>query len=288
MHADLVGASGFDGNFQQRIRAGYARDVGAHFADGTHFYQRKRRHSIGIIGGRYAHTPFAAFEQKFMQRAIQHALVRRPLPQHEGEIHFSRLAFAELVLQIFQRAAFFRHQQNPAGFAVKAMHQFQKLRFGTRDTQLFNHAKTHARTAMHRHTSGFIQRDEVVVFKQNRKIPRGNRVLRCHRRHGLRFFRCTLRGTDGRNTHHIACIHARIGMGAAFVDAHFATANNAVNMRFRHAFELAHEVVIQALSGIIFANGKGLDLQGFCGWRCPWCRGIDPYNVIHWWCVVSG
>ena len=49
-------------------------------------------------------------------------------------------------------------------------------------------------------------------------------------------------------------------MGAAFVDAHFTTANDAINMGFGNAFQVAHEVVVEALSGIIFSNGEGLNL----------------------------
>ena len=124
-----------------------------------------------------------------MQGAIQNALIRRPLPQHEGKIDFSGLAFAELVLQTFQGTAFFGYQQNATGFAVKAVHQFQKLRFGACHAKLFDHPKTHPRTTVYGNASGFIDGNEVVIFKQNGKIPRWNRMVLCHHRsHCLRFF----------------------------------------------------------------------------------------------------
>ena len=47
-----------------------------------------------------------------------------------------------------------------------------------------------------------------------------------------------------RQSQDIARLQARVGLGAAFVNAHLAAANNAVDMRFGHAFEFAQQKIV--------------------------------------------
>jgi hypothetical protein len=72
-----------------------------------------------------------------------------------------------------------------------------------------------------------------------------------------------------------------LGRSAAFVDAHFATSDDAVNMGFGHAFELTHQKVVQTLT-----RGFLIYQQAFSGRRRS--SGLGPYNVIHWQLAVSG
>jgi hypothetical protein len=64
----------------------------------------------------------------------------------------------------------------------------------------------------------------------------------------------------GRNTDKVTSLHPRVSPHPALIDPHLATANDAIDMRFGHAFEVSHQKVVQALAGIIGVNLEGLNL----------------------------
>jgi hypothetical protein len=66
--------------------------------------------------------------------------------------------------------------------------------------------------------------------------------------------RCLFGHADRRNAHQVALDQAVQLVDAALVDAHFAGAQDAVNMAFRDAFADAQQVVIDALSGFFFGD----------------------------------
>ena len=105
-----------------------------------------------------------------MQRFVEHLFVARPLPKRQRQVGFAGFAVPKLRLQVFERTAFFGDQQDAAGFAVQAVHQFQERRLRPGHAQLLNHAKTHARAAMHRHARRFVDGQQVRIFKQDRKV----------------------------------------------------------------------------------------------------------------------
>ena len=77
-----------------------------------------------------------------------------------------------------------------------------------------------------------------------------------------------------RHPHHVTGLDPRIDAGAAFVNPHFAAADDAVNMGLGHTLELAQQEVVQALAGRL-----GVDFDPFhlgCGGR-----RFAPYNVFH-------
>src|SRR3989344_4045871 len=71
--------------------------------------------------------------------------------------------------------------------------------------------------------------------------------------------------------------HAGVGTHAAFVDAHLAAADDAVDMRFRHTFQVAYQKVIEPL-----ACGVSIHFhQAGCGKPPRGGGGVGPYNVFH-------
>ena len=50
-----------------------------------------------------------------------------------------------------------------------------------------------------------------------------------------------------------------VGLAAFFVQAHFAGADNAVDMAFGYAFEDFYQIVVKALSGFVFGDGNQAD-----------------------------
>ena len=109
---------------------------------------------------------------------------------------------------------------------------------------------------MHRHTGRFVDGEQVVVLKQHRKFARrcrffellGNFVGHPHRRH----------------THCVPYFHPRVGGGAAFVDTHLTTADDAVHVGLGHPFQDAEQEVIEALACGIFIDHHLLN-GGRCG-----------------------
>ena len=155
VHPDLVGAPGFDGDFQQRVGPHAGRQVTRSGAD---FDQSERGHGVRVVRCDHTHPSFAfalAFNvsrtphQKLLQGFVQHLAVERPACAHHAQVGLTRAALAKLVLQVFQRAALFGHQQNAAGLAVQAVHQFQKVGLRPGHAQLLDHTKADTGAAMH-------------------------------------------------------------------------------------------------------------------------------------------
>ena len=206
----------------------------------------------------------------------QASLSRLQRAQHQRQVGFAGFAFAELVLQVCERTALFGHQQDARGFAVQPVYQFQKFGLRAGLAQLLDHAKADAAAAMHGHASRFVDGHQVLVVEQQRKLARGRRV-----RGFLGHF---FRHAHGRQAHLIAAVHAGVGTGTAFVDAHFTAADDAVDVRFGHALELAHEEIVEALAlgfGIDFDEPCRRGSGGHSGLEGGGVRCFAAYNLFH-------
>ena len=105
--------------------------------------------------------------------------------------------------------------------------------------------------------------------------------MACHFfRHRQRFLIRALGGSHRRQTHDVTGLDTRVGLRPALVDAHFAAANDAVNVGFGHALELPDQKVVEPLTGVVFIDGdqRSLRQHGGCVGRaarvwqtCP-CR----------------
>ena len=92
---------------------------------------------------------------------------------------------------------------------------------------------------MHRHTSGLVNHQQGLVFKNHLKL----RNWHCTDGRGDRPLCDPHRG----NAYHVARMQPRIRRSPRLIDAHLAAADQAVNMGFGHAFKLANQIVVQPL-----------------------------------------
>ena len=180
VHADLMRAAGFDGDFKQGKRRAGRRRTGRNGR--LELDQRDRAHAVRVVVGHHLDASFAAVGQVLVQRLVDHPVLGWPVATDQRQIHLVGFTLAELLLQQLQRHAAFGNQQNAAGFAVQAVHQLQKVSLGPGHAQLLDHAKAHAAAAMHGHTRRFVDGQQKVVFKKNRKF--GGRRITAHGRAG--------------------------------------------------------------------------------------------------------
>src|SRR6218665_885109 len=93
---------------------------------------------------------------------------------------------------------------------------------------------------------------------------------------------------EGGEAHHVACLHAGVGMCPALVDAHLAAADDAVDMGLGHALELAQQKIVEPLAcaGAVDLHQAGRHRT--CGDTAVGGR-FGPYNAFHLRvCYVSG
>ncbi|MBB3255663.1 hypothetical protein F4827_000130 [Paraburkholderia bannensis] len=68
-------------------------------------------------------------------------------------------------------------------------------------------------------------------------------------RHRRLFRRCFFGDADGRHAHNIAQFEAVLRIDPPLIHTHFAAAQNAINVAFRHAFAHAQEEIVDPLTG---------------------------------------
>jgi hypothetical protein len=180
-----------------------------------------------------------------VQRLVDHLELRRPVTEDQCGVDLAGVAGAELVLQVCQCAALLGQQQHAGGFFVEPVHELEESQARPRPAQLLDHAKGNPTAAMHRHPRGFGDREQVIVFEQDRELPRRRRGIAARGGHAHR-----------RHPDFVAFADPRVGGGAALVQAHFAGADDPVDMRLRHALQHPQQVVVQAL-----AAGFGIHRQ---------------------------
>jgi hypothetical protein len=108
--------------------------------------------------------------------------------------------------------------------------------------QLFDDAEAHPAAAVHRHTGGLVDDQQVLVLEQHREFARR------HRRLGRRVSRAGRGHPHWRHAHHITQFQPGVGGGTTLVHPHLASADDAVHMGLGHALELAQQEVVQALA----------------------------------------
>ncbi len=112
-------APGFNGHGQQRGHLCGTAFAGASQRElPQHLHQTDRAHALRIVRIGDTHPAFAVGQQIFVQGPVEHFELGRPLAFDQRQVAFAHAALAQLLLQQAQHAAFFGHQQNPAGFAV--------------------------------------------------------------------------------------------------------------------------------------------------------------------------
>jgi hypothetical protein len=110
--------------------------------------------------------------------------------RHEREIFFLQLALLELLREPAVREVALRHQNHPRGLAIQPVHDARpfdasdpaQLAFAVREERMNKGVIPRARTGMHDHARGLVDREHVLVleyhFQRNlhRAHPRGNQI----------------------------------------------------------------------------------------------------------------
>ncbi len=208
-----------------------------------------------MVDAHHPHLALAARVGGPQQRHVDHLAAGRPAPDHQRGVHLDGATLAELVLQRGQRAALLGQQQHARGLLVEPVHELEEPRLRPSAPQLLDDAEAHARTAVNRHPGGLVDRQQVFVLVQDREFARrrGERALgalgSAHRRHPYLVAQC----------------QARVGRGAALVEAHLARADHAVDMRLGHALEHAKQEVVQPLAFAALVDHEALHPGGAFG-----------------------
>ena len=111
------------------------------------------------------------------------------------------------------------------------MDEFEIARFGAGAAQLFDYAEADAAAAVHGHACGFVDYQQGVVFKNNPEFARRRGSLKT-----VFQAACGGGGADRGDADDVAFGGALLGLGAFFVYAHFAGADDAVDVAFGYAF----------------------------------------------------
>ena len=154
------------------------------------------------------------------------------------------------------------------------MHQLQKVGLWPGHAQLLDHTKADTGAAVHGRAGRLIDDQQLFIFKQYWEIFASAGLGRRGLGHGLCLVGGLLRKPHRRQAHHVAGVHPGGGLRAALVDPDFATADDAVDVGFGDAFELAHQKIVQALARGFGIHREHLRLCGSGKWRAP-------YNVFH-------
>ena len=147
-------------------------------------------------------------------------------------------AITHQLMQGRQGRAFLGNNQQPRRFAIQAMCQLQQARLGALLAQLLDYAKTHPTTAMDSLPRRLVEHKQGIIFIDHRQCVAD------------RYDTMFARGTDLHrwNAHHIFGLKP-IGLTrASTIHPDLPAAQKSINMTFRHAFQDAQQVVIDALS----------------------------------------
>src|SRR5689334_9401802 len=96
-----------------------------------------------------AHAPLAFARRELVQRHVDDAFRMRPRAAHEHEVALVDFAVAELPVQLGERRALLRDQQDARRLAVEAMDELEKARLRPRGAQLLDEAERDPAAAVH-------------------------------------------------------------------------------------------------------------------------------------------
>ena len=226
--ADLVGATGFELDFEQGCVSELLFDPEAGFG------------GFAVRVGSY--HAFAGGKSIFAQGVVDQVEILRPVALDEGEIAFVHGAGAELALQVTEKTGLFGDDEAARGFPVETMDEFGFEPFGAGLAQGFDQADADATAAVDRQTGGFVKDKHGFVFEQD---ALGEALLELFAGRGGGG---ALVAGMGWNPHLVAFFKTGFGLAATAVDAHFAAPDQAVDSRSGQAPEFAQQEIIQPLA----------------------------------------
>ena len=228
VHPDLVRAPRLQHRFHQRGRGVAGTDVepGGRRSAG-------RRHG----GGALAATPSGGVQGHIdpLQRV-------RPVPPHEQHVALVPCAGPQARLQCGETGPVLGADQYAAGGLVQPMHEFQRC--GVHGAQRLDHPPVATGAGVHRHSGRLVQCQQVRILVQH---PPEQSLARLPRRR----LPARRRGAHRRHPHQITGLQAIGRLHATLVHAHLALAQDTVDMGARYALELAEQVVVDPLSGLL-------------------------------------
>lgn len=127
------------------------------------------------------------------------------------------------------------------------MHEFEEFRARARLPELLDHAERDAAAAVHGDAGRLVDHEHRVVFEQHVEL-RGRHDGRVGAREVGR------RHAHGRHAHDVAEREPVLRIDAPLVHAHFAAAQDPVNMAFRHALADAQQEIVDPLTGCTFVD----------------------------------
>ena len=230
MHADLVGASGFELRFKQ----GKLRPAFLQREDGMR----------GLPIFSHHHTLLALRGVELVQRQFDVLLGILPLPQHQREITLVAVALAHDLVHRGQRGTLLRQQQHAGGLAIQPVYQLQELGLRAGTAHLLDDPEADATATMHRHTGRLVHHHQRIVLVNDREF---------HRRDVRLLDLMLFRHADRRDAQQVAQFQSIGLVDALLVHPHFA-AQDAVNVAFGHAFQMFEQEVVDALTLAAFIN----------------------------------
>ncbi|SQC03335.1 Uncharacterised protein [Clostridium sporogenes] len=231
VHPDLMGPTRFEFRFDEHVVRPAVDEI----------EHRMRREPVLLHP--YAALPFRGriLEQRRLHRAAP-APVGLPFAVRAREVALVHPVLADLLVQADERRALLREHQDPGRLAVEPVHQFEEFRARTRLAHLLDHAERDAAAAVDRDPGRLVDDEHRVVLVQHVEI-RGRHDGRVGAREVGR------RHAHRRHADEVAELQAVLRVDPALVHAHFAAAEDPVNMAFRHAFTDAQQEVVDALTG---------------------------------------
>ena len=101
-----------------------------------------------------------------------------PIALHQREVALVELAEPNLLMQRSECAALLGQHQDAGSLTVETMHQLQKAQRRPSRTQLLDHAVAHPRATVNRDAGRFVDNQQRLIFKQDRKLGGRRLVLR--------------------------------------------------------------------------------------------------------------
>src|SRR5262249_7277395 len=194
-----------------------------------------------------ADPAFAGPQDELAEWQLDAAFGVAPMPFYEDGIGLLDLSLAQLPVKREQRRAPFSEHQHARCVAVESVRELDERRLRTGRAQLLHDAMADPAAAVDRNAGWLVHYDEQLILvddgsTQRRRGPR----RRCTRMRG---------DTHRRQAQAVAFFQSVFRTDAAAIDAHFAAAQDAIDVALWHPFQVLGQVVVDALAG-----GVHLDL----------------------------
>ncbi len=191
----------------------------------------------------HAHPAFAARGDMLVQRLAQFPRAAPPSPRHHRDVGLFHLPFAQHPVQLEQRAALLRDDQQPRGVPVQPMRELEELGLGPRRAQGLDRAVAEAAAAVNGDAGGLVDDQQRRVLVHHRQLEGARRGA----------------GSPGgqperRHPDPVARPQAVFGPDAPAVDPHLAAAQHPVDVALGHPFQAPQQEVVDALRGAFLAD----------------------------------